>query len=143
MTPLKNKGLVTRTNNGYIGRLNIENVIFDIQTTFWSDKSPNYIWVQRPKEKNFDEKTKTFMDYIPKPFFECYAYKAKKNDIMAYRGDFMFVGFKYELIAWYEDKNGHQMNFEVERSKSQPILNRLNEINKEQSNDNIIHGISD
>ena len=52
--------------------------------------------------------------------------------MVCYRGELMFVGFKYELAAWFEDKTEHQMNFEVERSQSQPILKRLNEINKEQ-----------
>lgn len=131
--PLRNKGYVIRTNNGYVGRMNVENIIFDIQTTFWSDKKPNYIWIQRVKAKRFNEKTKTFIDYIPKPFFECYAYKTKKNDVVCYRGELMFVGFKYELAAWFEDKTEHQMNFEVERSQSQPILKRLNEINKKES----------
>lgn len=131
MTPLRNNGFVIRTNKGYIGKLNVDNVIFDIQTTFWSNEKPNYIFVNRPKGKTFDEKNNTFTDYTPRPFFECKADKTKKSDTMDYRGEFMFVGFKYILSAWFEDKTEHQLNFIVEISKSQPILNRLNEINKE------------
>ena len=132
--PLRNKGYVIRTNNGYVGRMNVENIIFDIQITFWSDRKPFYIWVQRQKEKIFNEETLTFSDYTPKPFFECYAYKRRTNGIVDYKGEFMFVGFKYELIAWFEDKTEHQMNLDVTRSESQPILKRLNEINKEKQN---------
>lgn len=130
MTPLRNKGYVVRTMDGYIGQLSIEGVVIDINCTFWSDKKPNYIWVQRIKEKIFEPKTMTFIDYIPKPIFNCYANKTK-NDTMNYRGEFMFVGFKYELMAFWEDKKDHQLNFEVKRCERQPILERLNQLNKE------------
>lgn len=131
MKPLRDRGYAVRTNNGYLGKINIANVVMDVQVTFWSDKKPYYIWIQRQKEKLFDETTLTFSDYNAKPFFECYAYKAKPKDVINYKGEFMFVGFKYELVAWFEDKTEHQINFEVTRSESQPILKRLNEINKE------------
>lgn len=130
MNIIRNHGYVIRTISGYIGKLSIDGVVIDINCTFWSDKKPNYIWVQRVKEKIFEEKTKTFIDYIPKPTFNCYANKTK-NDSMNYRGEFMFVGFKYELMAFWEDKKDHQLNFEVKRCERQPILERLNQLNKE------------
>lgn len=126
-----NKGLVTRTINGYFGKLSIEGYVMDIVCTFWSDKKPDYIWVQRVNEKIFDIRTKTFSEYTPKPSFVCKADKTRGNDIMDYRGEFMFIGFKYELCAWFEDRTEHQLNFEIKRSSSQPILKRLNEINKQ------------
>lgn len=135
MNILRNKGYVIRTINGYVGKLSIDGVVIDIVCTFWSDKKPNYIWVQRVKEKRYDDKNRCFIDYVPKPVFECYANKTKKGDIMTYRGEFMFVGgFKYDLCAFWEDRDDKQLNFEVRRSTSQPILKRLNELNRESTN---------
>ena len=130
MGTLRNHGSVIRGVNGYIGNISIEGVVLQIVCSFWSDKKPHYIWVKRMKEERFDVATNTFNSYDPKPFFECYANKTKKPDSMAYRGEFMFVGFKYNLAAWFEDKTEKQLNFEIERSSSQPIIERLNVINK-------------
>jgi len=126
-----NSGIIVKGKDGYQGRLSIEGVEFDIVCTFWSYQKPNFIWLQRVKEKNFDEKTNTFNSYIPKPFFECKANKTKRSDTMNYRGQFMFVGFKYDLMAWFEDKTEKKLNIRINRSESQPILKRLNELNKE------------
>lgn len=127
----RNKGSIIRGKDGYKGEISIEGVIFDIMCTFWSNQKPNYIWLKRIEEKKFDEKTNTFSSYTPKPFFECYAYKTKRSDIINYRGQFMFVGFKYDLMAWFEDKTEKKINIRINRSESQPILKRLNELNKE------------
>lgn len=52
MTPLRNKGNVIRTANGYIGQINIEGVIMDINATFWDGKKYKCdLWIQRIKEK--------------------------------------------------------------------------------------------
>lgn len=132
MTSLRNKGNVIRTANGYIGQINIEGVIMDINATFWDGKKYKCdLWIQRIKEKKYDELNNKFIDYTPKPFLQCFANKLKKKDTFDYKGDFIFVGFKYDLIAWWDDKAEHQLNISVERSKSQPILERLNKIKKE------------
>lgn len=125
-----NKGIVIRGINGYTGILSVDGAKFDISCTFWSNKKPNFIWLQRIKEKKFNSSTNTFTSYTPKPFFECYAYKTKKNNAIDYIGEFMFIGFKYELKAWFEDRTEKQLNIEVRQTDSQPILRRLNEINK-------------
>ena len=130
MDTSRNRGYVIRTLAGYLGQLSIEGYEMDILCTFWSDKKPNYIWLQRIKEKIYDEQKKTFTDYAPKPSWVCKAEKTRGKDSMDYRGEFMFVGFKYELSAYFEDKTEHQLNIIIKRSNIQPILKRLNEINK-------------
>lgn len=125
----RNKGVVKRSRNGYVGRINIDNVEFDVNCTFWSDRKPAYIWVQRNKEKRFHAPTKSFFDYTPKPTFECIADKVGRGGV--YKGQFMFVGFKYDLTAWWEDKQETILNFDIQRCEEQPIIKRLNEINRE------------
>lgn len=128
-----NKGLLERTNNGYIGKLSIEGYVMEINATFWDKKKNGCdLWVQRVKEKKYNPETQQFTDYIPKPFFECYLIKMKKKDSLDYRGEFIFIGFKYGMVAWFENRTEHQLNLRIERCESQPLLNRLNEINKQQ-----------
>jgi len=134
MTPLRNKGFVTRTNNGYIGEINIDDVVFDINCTFWSYEKPNFIWLQRNKEKIFNEKINTFTDYTPYPFFECRANKQNKKDTFDYCGNFMFVGFKYKLTAWFEDRTEHQLNLSIERYEDQPFLKKMGELGEKNKN---------
>lgn len=128
----RNRGYINRTSSGYIGKINIENVVLDIVCSFWSNEIPNFIWMQRIKEKRFDENTKSFSDYIPKPFFECYAYKEKEKESrrFIYKGSFFFVGYKYEMTCWWEDKTEQQLNLLIKRSDTQPLLERLNELKK-------------
>ena len=129
--PLINHGILIRTNNGYIGEINIHGIIMDIQATFWNKKINGCdVWIQRQKVKEFEEKTNTFRDYTPLPYFDCKADKTKKNDNVDYRGRFVFQGFIFDLVSWWEDKSQHQLNLAFERSKNQVILERLKEINK-------------
>ena len=128
MELINNHGYVKRTPKGFFGELSIEGFKMDIQATFWNKTITGCdLWLQRRKKKIFEEKTNTFKSYIPKPYFECYALKDKgKNKI--YRGEFIFVGFKYSLSSFWEDKTEKLLNISIERTKDQPILDRLKEI---------------
>lgn len=134
MAPLRNRGYLLRTSTGYIGELNIENVIIEINGTFWEKKKNGCdLWIQRSKEKHFDEGTKSFIDYIPKPFMECYANRKTKDGKICYKGEFVFVCFIYKMIALWEEKDQKKMGIIIERSENQNILKKLNEINLEQN----------
>lgn len=128
MELINNHGYVKRTPKGFFGELSVEGFKMDIQATFWNKAVTGCdLWIQRKKKKIYEEKTNTFKSYIPKPYFECYAIKDKgKNKI--YRGDFIFVGFKYSLSSFWEDKTENLLNISIERTKDQPILDRLREI---------------
>lgn len=128
----RNRGTLLRTQNGYLGQINIENILLDLVCTFWTENKTSFVWIKRTKGKRFDEMTKTFIDYEQKPTLECYAYKERKGRNFVYKGNFMFVGYKYEMVCWFEDKTEHQVNVKVCRCEDQPILERLNELKKQE-----------
>ena len=126
MELINNHGYVKRTTKGFMGELSIDGFEIDIQATFWDKASTGCdLWLQRKKKKIYEEKTNTFKSYIPKPYFECYTIKGKDK---IYRGEFIFIGFKYSLSSFWEDKTEKLLNISIERTKDQPILDRLREI---------------
>jgi len=124
-----NSGFVDKTPEGFKGRISIEGVELDIECTFWKDKDgKRTIWVRRQKEAIFDRVTETFKEYKAKPSFECCAKAMGEGSANRYKGEFMFIGFKYSFDAWFEDKLERRMDISIERERTQPIISRLNEI---------------
>lgn len=136
-----NSGFVDKTSEGFKGRISIEGVEFDIECTFWRDADgKRMIWVRRQKEAVFNPLDETFTEYKAKPSFECCAKARGEGSANRYKGEFMFIGFKYSLDAWFEDRLEKRMDISIERNASQPIISRLNEIRmkgneREENND--------
>ena len=125
----RNKGYVEKSKDGYLGYINVDGCIMAIYCTFWMSQKPPYIYIQRCKKLKFDEKNKTFKEYIPKPILQIKADLTKKSDNVRFRGSFMFIGFKYEIAAWWDDeKTKKVLRFDVVRSENQTLLKRINEL---------------
>jgi len=127
----RNKGYVEKKPNGYFGTINIENIKFDIVCTFWS--RPSMIWIKRVKAKKYDHIKNIFEEYEPRPYFDCKAKRVSKDSSSYYDGSFMLVGIKYNLIAYFEDRKERLLNITVKRSDEQPYIERMKEINNNNS----------
>lgn len=127
----RNKGYVEKKPNGYFGTINIENIKFDIVCTFWS--RPSMIWIKRVKAKKYDLIKNIFEEYEPRPYFDCKAKRVSKDSSSYYDGSFMLVGIKYNLIAYFEDRKERLLNITVKRSDEQPYIERMKEINNNNS----------
>ena len=72
-----------------------------------------------------------------KPAFECYLEKQVDGDVVAYKGTFTFLRFRYSVVGVWDKilgKDMQRLNLYVERMpmKDQTILNGINERKKEQ-----------
>jgi len=123
----RNKGYVEKKPNGFIGAINIDNIKMDIVCTFWS--RPSMIWIKRIKAKKYDPINHTFEEYEPRPYFDCKAIRVNKEGVYSYEGSFMLIGLKYSLIAYFEDHKERKMVMSIEKSKDQPYIERMKEIN--------------
>ena len=124
----RNKGYVEKTRDGYIGQINIEGCVMNIFCTFWLYEKPPFLYIERCKKLKFDEKNKSFIEYIPKPIVQIKATKTRKDDNLDFRGSFMFLGFKYDISLWWEDKDKKVILMDVERNLEQVLLKRINEL---------------
>lgn len=123
----RNKGYVNKTPQGYVGTINVDNIKMDIVCTFWS--RPSLIWLQRVKAKKYDPINKTFEEYEPRPKFECKAKRVVKDGSYLYEGSFMLIGTKYDIIAYFEDRKEKRLVMNISKSKEQPYIERMKEIN--------------
>ena len=125
----KNKGYVSRDNKeGYVGFANIDGCVIKINCAFFMTTKPNYIYLQRCSKLKYDDKNKTFIEYNPYPTFQAKLNATKRGDSVSFRGEFMFVSFRYSICAFWEDKDKKLLKFDIERCEKQPLLERINEL---------------
>jgi len=132
-------GMLLRRRQGYYeGHLCIEGVdISPIEATFFKDENNDTIlWIKRKPLLEYDEQEHKYKKRMRRPQWEVYLSK-KKNMNDTYVGEFMFLRFKFTIIAqWdnitYEDKY-RRMNIIIERAPmaEQTIINSIN-ANKKQ-----------
>jgi hypothetical protein len=132
---MANKGFCTKTPDGYKGLISIDGVVMEINTTFWDDgKGKKFIWIRCNNETVYDSEKNKYYQTKPSPFFECYALDLKqKFPNVSYKGIFLFVGFQYVLYARYETREEKTLLFNIERTENQPIIEAMNNQNKEKN----------
>lgn len=132
-------GHVERKQGGrYEGNLTIDGVnISPIVGVYFDKDGSKYLWLKRKKIKEYDFNTHTYKEREARPFWEVYLKKEMGSDsIIAYRGEFIFLHFKYSIIGIWDKilgKEKQRLNLFVERlpMAQQTIINSINEINKQ------------
>ena len=124
----------------YTGQVSVDGIdLSPIEATFFEAEGKNYLWLKRQPVKEYDWETSTFKTRQAKPQWEAYLEKQMDNDVVAYKGQFAFMRFKYEISAVWDTVLGREktrMNLFVERlpMSEQTILTSINE-RKRNSND--------
>ena len=131
-----NDGFLERMQGGrYEGRLRIDGVdISPIEGVYFKEKGGNYLWLKRKPMLEYDPDTQSYRQKSREPRWEAYL-KKLGNGIVAYKGDFAFLRFRYSITGVWDvvlGKDKHRLNFVVERlpRNEQTIINNINERNK-------------
>lgn len=123
-----------RQGGGYEGTVRIEGIdLSPVEATFFKDDNgDSYLWLKRKPIMEYDFESQTYTTRQRKPSFEVYLKKQMDDSVVAYKGEFMFMRFKFSIVGIWDvvlGKENQRLNLFVERLPlSQQII--LNDINQ-------------
>jgi hypothetical protein len=131
-------GYVERKKDGtYSGSLTIEGINLQggITAVYFKDEGKNYLWLRRKKVLDYDFETQTYKERDARPQFEAYLKKQIEEGAVAYKGEFVFMRFRYSIKGVWDRILGNEkqrLNLFVERLPlpEQTIINCINEAKK-------------
>ena len=131
-------GYVERKKDGtYGGSLTIEGITLQggITAVYFKDEGENYLWLRRKKVLEYDFESQSYREREAKPQFEAYLKKQVDNNAVAYKGEFIFMRFKFSITGVWDKILGNdkqRLNLFVERlpHSQQTIINSINESRK-------------
>ena len=127
-------GYVERKQGGkYEGSLTIEGIMLpSISAVYFKDGEESYLWLRRKKVLDYDFESQTYKEREAKPQFEAYLKKQLEGDTVAYKGEFIFMRFKFSITGVWDKilgKEKQRLNLFVERlpMSQQTIINSINQ----------------
>ena len=137
-------GFVERKKDGtYSGSLTIEGINLQggITAVYFKDEGENYLWLRRKKVLDYDFETQTYKERDANfklgigTTFPDYLKKQIEEGAVAYKGEFVFMRFRYSIKGVWDRILGNEkqrLNLFVERLPlpEQTIINSINEAKK-------------
>lgn len=131
-------GFVEHNKDGsYKGSLTIDGINLQggITAVYFKDDGESYLWLRRKKVLEYDFESQSYKEREAKPQFEAYLKKHVDNGSVAYKGEFIFMRFKYSITGIWDKvlgKDKQRLNLFVERLPltQQTIINSINESKK-------------
>ena len=127
-------GYVQRTQGGaYEGRVVIDGISLpEITAVYFKENSESYLWLKRKKVLDYDFESQSYKEREAEPRWEAYLKKQLDNNTVAYKGEFMFLRFKYSIVGVWDKILGNdkqRLNLFIERlpMSEQTIINSNNE----------------
>jgi hypothetical protein len=127
-------GYIQRSQGGsYDGKITIEGILLPaISAVFFKDNGENYLWLRRKKVLDYDFESQTYKEREAKPQFEAYLKKQIEGEAVAYKGEFIFMRFKFSITGVWDKilgKEKQRLNLFVERlpMSQQTIINSINQ----------------
>lgn len=128
-------GQIERRQGGrYEGSVRIEGIdLSPIEATFFKDdRGDSYLWLKRKPIMTYNFESQTYTTRQRKPSFEAYLKKQMDGSVIAYKGEFVFMRFRFSIIGIWDavlGKGNQRLNLFVERLplSEQTILNGINE----------------
>ena len=135
-------GYIQRTQSGACeGKVSVEGIdLSPISAVFFKKDNDNYIWLKRKKVLEYDEKSQSYKEREAQPLWECYLKKQSDKDTIAYKGEFVFMRFKFSVTGVWDNVLGmdkkHRLNLFIERlpMSEQTIINSINERKRNDGN---------
>lgn len=132
-----NCGYIEHFKGEYVGNLKIDGVdISPIVAYFFTKNHVKWMWIKRKPILEYDIDTCVFTKKNPTPKLEVYMKKQQQGNV-AYKGEFVFFKFKYNIFAILNKNNGKEkFDLYVERQpqENQNILNSINKAYNERTN---------
>ena len=130
-------GFVQRESNGeYKGQLSVEGIdLSPVEAQYFKRDGETYLFIKRKPIMEYDETTMSYRTRERKPSVEIYMKKQIDGATVAFKGDFMFMRFKFNIVGVWDrilGKDNHRLNLYVERlpMSEQTLLRSINERNK-------------
>lgn len=127
-------GYIQRSQGGsYDGKITIEGILLPaISAVFFKDNGENYLWLKRKKVLDYDYESQTYKEREAKPQWEVYMKKQLEDNVVAYKGEFFFLHFKYSIVGVWDKVFGidkKRLNLFIERLPlpQQTVINAINE----------------
>lgn len=128
-------GQIERKQEGrYEGAVRIEGIdLTPVEATFFKDDNgDSYLWLKRKPIMEYDFESQTYTTRQRRPSFEAYLKKQINDSVVAYKGEFMFMRFKFSIVGIWDvvlGKENQRLNLFVERLplSQQTILNDINQ----------------
>lgn len=127
-------GYIQRMKSGsYEGRVVIDGISLpEITAVYFKENSESYLWLKRKKVLDYDFESQSYKEREAEPRWEAYLKKQLDNNAVAYKGEFMFLRFKYSIIGVWDKILGNdkqRLNLFIERlpMSEQTIINSNNE----------------
>ena len=128
-------GYLERNRDGaYVGTLKIEGIdISPVEGQYFKKDGETYLWLKRRPILEYSQKTGEYTKREREPRWECYLKKQLNEDAVAFKGEFVFMRFRFEITGVWDDVLGNEknrlLNLYVERLKmsQQTIINNINE----------------
>ena len=130
-------GYVQRVSGKYIGELSIDGIRLQggISAVYFEDGGEKYLWIKRKKVLEYNFESQSYRERDARPQFEAYLKKTVGDSTVSYKGEFVFMRFKYSIVGIWDkilgaDKN--RLNLFVERlpESQQTIINNINKAKK-------------
>jgi len=127
-------GYIERKSGGkYEGEISVDSVnLSPITAVSFKQDNNTYLWLRRKDMLVYDENKQQYLTKKREPRWEAYLEKQMEGNTVAYRGEFYFLMFKYEIVGVWDSVYGKEksrMNFFIERlpMERQDIINGINE----------------
>ena len=134
-------GYVEKKSAGrYEGEILVERVdLSPIEAVYFKQKEDTYLWLKRKPVLEYDRKAMKYNERPRNPQWECFLKKQMDGDAVAYKGEFVFMHFKFSIVGVWDtvlgtDKKA-RLNLFVERMpmSQQTIINSINERKKNET----------
>ncbi len=134
-------GYVEKKGAGrYEGEILVERVdLSPIEAVYFKQKEDMYLWLKRKPILEYDRKAMKYNERPRNPQWECFLKKQMDGDAVAYKGEFVFMHFKFSIVGVWDtilgtDKKA-RLNLFVERMpmSQQTIINSINERKKNET----------
>jgi hypothetical protein len=128
-------GYVQRNGDGsFGGALKIEGVdLSPIEAVYFKKDGDTYLWLKRKPLLEYDHKTESYKERQKEPRWECYLKKQMEDGAVAFKGEFVFLRFRFNIVGVWDAVFGNdkkqRLNLYVERLplSKQTIINNINE----------------
>lgn len=125
-----------RHNGGYEGKVKVDGVdLSPIEGVYFKQAEKKYLWLKRKPLMEYDFDSQCYKTRKRQPQWEAYLEKQSDGTVTAYKGEFVFLRFRYSIIGVWDailGKEKSRLNLYVERlpMSQQTILNKINERRK-------------
>lgn len=128
-------GHIERKAGGlYQGTISISGInLGAITAQYFKRDNDTYLWLKRKRILEYNDKTLSYTERDAQPRWEAYLKKQVNDSTVAYKGEFMFMRFKFSIVGIWDRILGtdsqQRMNLYVERlpMNEQTIVNNINE----------------